>query len=56
MTWISAKISDSLIQMGHPHGGYIPDLDSFSPRTAQKVFGPAFTVKVHTFKTFRCLN
>jgi regulator of RNase E activity RraA len=32
--------------MGHPHGGYIPDLSSYSPNKPTKIVGPAFTVKV----------
>lgn len=42
----ACEISDSLIQMGYPHGGYIPDLNSYSPNRPTKIVGPAFTVKM----------
>ncbi|WVO16231.1 hypothetical protein L204_103902 [Cryptococcus depauperatus] len=44
----SCEISDALIKLGIPTGGYIPELQLFSPSNGKniKVIGPAFTVQM----------
>lgn len=63
MIW---QVADALMKMqGYPQGGYIPDLEAYSPATPGSsdqptVVGPAFTVKVvpserrRPFVTMQC--
>ncbi|KAJ3733582.1 ribonuclease E inhibitor RraA/Dimethylmenaquinone methyltransferase [Lentinula guzmanii] len=45
----SCEISDALIKLGVPSGGYIPDINHFS---GKPICGPAYTVKfVHSTET-----
>lgn len=45
----TCELSDALIKIGLPHGGYIPDIDQLSPRlgtTETRICGPAYTVQM----------
>ncbi|KAF4567615.1 hypothetical protein EYR40_006616 [Pleurotus pulmonarius] len=44
----SCEISDALIKLGIPHGGYIPDINMVSPATSSdiRICGPAYTVQM----------
>jgi len=45
----SCEVSDALVKLGVPNGGYIPDVEMFSPSRdseAVKICGPAYTVKM----------
>lgn len=52
LVWIAdncrCDISDALLKLGHPSGGFLPDITMWSPRRQEgdtKVIGPAYTVK-----------
>ncbi|GAA5904035.1 bifunctional 4-hydroxy-4-methyl-2-oxoglutarate aldolase/oxaloacetate decarboxylase [Sporobolomyces salmoneus] len=42
----SCEISDALVKLGHPTGGYLPDLKRFSGAENETVVGEAFTVEM----------
>ncbi|KAJ3570391.1 hypothetical protein NP233_g4437 [Leucocoprinus birnbaumii] len=45
----TCEISDALIKLKLPHGGYIPDINMYSPSTSGsglRICGPAYTVKL----------
>ena len=43
----TCEISDALIKLGSPHGGYMPDIDLVSSLPADtSVCGPAYTVQM----------
>ncbi|CEQ42698.1 SPOSA6832_04561 [Sporobolomyces salmonicolor] len=42
----TCEISDALIKLGHPTGGFVPDLEKFSGEEGARVVGEAFTVEV----------
>jgi regulator of RNase E activity RraA len=43
----SCEISDALIKLGLPHGGYIPDIHLLSPSHFEiRICGPAYTVQM----------
>lgn len=44
----TCEISDALIKLKVPHGGFIPDIHAISPGTCpgMKICGPAYTVKM----------
>ncbi|KAH9942463.1 RraA-like protein [Epithele typhae] len=43
----TCELSDALIKLGSPHGGYIPDMNMFSPSSAStRLCGPAYTVQM----------
>lgn len=47
--YTTCEISDALIKLGIPDGGYIPDITMFSPSfddTSARICGPAYTVKM----------
>ena len=39
----TCEISDALIKLSIPHGGYIPDINAISPA---RICGPAYTVQM----------
>lgn len=44
----SCDISDALLKLKHPHGGFLPGLSPWSPQRQEvsaKLIGPAYTVK-----------
>jgi len=44
----SCDISDALLKLKHPQGGFLPGLSSWSPQRQEglaKLVGPAYTVK-----------
>jgi hypothetical protein len=48
LTLYSCDISDALLNLKHPHGGFLPGLASWSPQQQEgpaKLIGPAYTVK-----------
>lgn len=47
----TCEISDALIKLGSPHGGYIADINPISPTAPSpvRVEGPAHTVKMVLF-------
>lgn len=47
-SFVTMQVSDALVKLKYPHGGYIPDLDIQSPadKTGTKLVGEAFTVQV----------
>ena len=49
------QIADALLKLGQrPWGGYIPDIEMWSPRYCDgdtRIVGPAFTVKVKSIIT-----
>ncbi|KAG9316620.1 ribonuclease E inhibitor RraA/Dimethylmenaquinone methyltransferase [Chiua virens] len=46
-TFSTCEISDALIKLGSPHGGYIPDIHIQSPsNTDTRICGPAYTVQM----------
>ena len=43
----TCEISDAMIKLGSPHGGFIPDIDQVSPSgTDTRICGPAYTVQM----------
>ncbi|EGO00106.1 hypothetical protein SERLA73DRAFT_122192 [Serpula lacrymans var. lacrymans S7.3] len=45
----TCELSDALIKLGSPNGGYIPDINMMSPTSSAsglRVCGPAYTVKM----------
>ena len=40
----TCEISDALIKLSIPHGGYIPDVNTISPNA--RICGPAYTVQM----------
>ncbi|KAF8629416.1 hypothetical protein AX15_003467 [Amanita polypyramis BW_CC] len=46
----TCEISDALIKLGVPHGGYLPDIRIMSPapsqQSAMRICGPAYTVQM----------
>ena len=43
----TCEISDALIKLGSPHGGYIPDINMLSPSDRSvRICGPAYTVQM----------
>ncbi|KAG9302704.1 hypothetical protein G9A89_005178 [Geosiphon pyriformis] len=45
----TCDIADALLEIGHPHGGFLPDIVMFAPEFhagPSRCVGPAFTVKV----------
>ncbi|KAI0085185.1 RraA-like protein [Irpex rosettiformis] len=46
----TCELSDALIKLGVPHGGYIPDIHMFSPSSTgsgdTRICGPAYTVQM----------
>jgi regulator of RNase E activity RraA len=46
--YTTCDISDALLKLSHPHGGFLPDLTLFSPfsHTSTRILGPAYTVKL----------
>ncbi|GAA5951983.1 hypothetical protein JCM21900_000107 [Sporobolomyces salmonicolor] len=42
----TCEISDGLIKLGHPTGGFVPDLEKFSGEEGARVVGEAFTVEM----------
>lgn len=42
----TCEISDALIKLGSPNGGYIPDLNLMSQGTNSRLCGPAYTVQM----------
>ena len=42
----TCEISDALIKLSIPHGGYIPDINSISPVSNARICGPAYTVQM----------
>ncbi|KAI0705085.1 RraA-like protein [Cerioporus squamosus] len=43
----TCEISDAMIKLGSPNGGYIPDIHQFSPSgTDTRICGPAYTVQM----------
>ena len=46
--YTACDISDALLKLSHPHGGFLPDLTLFSPssHTSSRILGPAYTVKL----------
>ncbi|GAA5888970.1 hypothetical protein JCM5296_002760 [Sporobolomyces johnsonii] len=45
-TFSTCEISDALIKLGHPTGGFVPDLERFSGEEGARVVGEAFTVEM----------
>lgn len=51
MTWLTSSrcdVSDALLKLKHPHGGFLTDLILWSPDRQSgdtKIIGPAYTVK-----------
>ncbi|CAG8614650.1 2393_t:CDS:2 [Paraglomus brasilianum] len=43
--YTTCDISDALLKLSHPHGGFLPDLTPFS-HTSTRILGPAYTVKL----------
>ena len=44
----SCDISDALLKLQHPHGGFLPGISMWSPTRQEgdtKIIGPAYTVK-----------
>jgi regulator of RNase E activity RraA len=42
----TCEISDALIKLSVPHGGYIPDINTISPNSNVQICGPAYTVQM----------
>ena len=43
----TCEISDALIKLKLPHGGYLPDINMFSPlNSGLRICGPAYTVRL----------
>ncbi|RPD57638.1 RraA-like protein [Lentinus tigrinus ALCF2SS1-7] len=43
----TCEISDAMIKLGSPNGGYIPDINQFSPSGNEtRICGPAYTVQM----------
>lgn len=42
----TCEISDALIKLSIPHGGYIPDINTISPDSSVGICGPAYTVQM----------
>ena len=42
----TCEISDALIKLSIPHGGYIPDLNTISTISYARICGPAYTVQM----------
>jgi len=42
----TCEISDALIKLSIPHGGYIPDINAISTDTNARICGPAYTVQM----------
>ncbi|KAH9839300.1 ribonuclease E inhibitor RraA/Dimethylmenaquinone methyltransferase [Rhodofomes roseus] len=45
----TCELSDALVKIGLPHGGFIPDMNMFSPHSGasnMRICGPAYTVQM----------
>lgn len=42
----TCEISDALIKLSIPHGGYIPDINTISSVSNTRICGPAYTVQM----------
>lgn len=45
----TTEISDALIKLSSPHGGFIADVTKRSPTTNTRIEGPAYTVQMVLF-------
>ena len=44
--YATTELSDALIKLGVKHGGYLPDIQQYSPVTGVRISGPAYTVQM----------
>ena len=42
----TCEVSDAMIKLGFPHGGFIPDINQVSPGPDTRICGPAYTVQM----------
>ena len=42
----TCEISDALIKLSIPHGGYIPDINAITQNSNVRICGPAYTVQM----------
>ena len=47
--YATTELSDALIKLGVKHGGYLPDIQQYSPVGAVRISGPAYTVQMVPF-------
>jgi regulator of RNase E activity RraA len=47
--YATTELSDALIKLGVKHGGYLPDIQQYSPVTEVRISGPAYTVQMVLF-------
>ena len=47
--YATTELSDALIKLGVKHGGYLPDIQQYSPVGAVRISGPAYTVQMVLF-------
>src|SRR5258706_4526688 len=47
--YATTELSDALIKLGVKHGGYLSDIQQYSPVGAVRISGPAYTVQMVPF-------
>jgi len=47
--YATTELSDALIKLGVKHGGYLPDIQQYSPVPGVRISGPAYTVQMVPF-------
>jgi len=47
--YATTELSDALIKLGVKHGGYLPDIQQYSPVANVRISGPAYTVQMVPF-------
>jgi len=47
--YATTELSDALIKLGVKHGGYLPDIQQYSPVAGVRISGPAYTVQMVPF-------